>query len=134
MGSQPLTILDTHVWLWYLLDDPSLSAVFKQRLEENPAEVFVPSICLWEALMLAEKGRIEVKGDSPATVLMDLMRSCGFTSVPLTNEIAVLSRTLAFQHDDPADRFIAATAYALQGELATSDERLRNLPWIKLAY
>ncbi len=84
--------------------------------------------------MLAEKGRIEVKGDSPATVLMDLMRSCGFTSVPLTNEIAVLSRTLAFQHDDPADRFIAATAYALQGELATSDERLRNLPWIKLAY
>ncbi len=36
--------------------------------------------------------------------------------------------------DDSAHRFIAATAHAMKGKLATSDRLLRNLPWVRLTY
>jgi PIN domain nuclease of toxin-antitoxin system len=47
------------------------------------------------------------------------------------NEIAILSRALQFVHDDPADRFIASTAYSAQVPLATVDSRLASLPWLR---
>ena len=48
----------------------------------------------------------------------------------LTYEIAVLSRQLEFSHQDPADRFIAATAIYLNLYLATVDNRLTELDWL----
>ena len=42
----------------------------------------------------------------------------------LTHDIAVMSRQLQLPHQDPADRFLAATAAVLGLTLVTSDERL----------
>lgn len=50
--------------------------------------------------------------------------------VPVDTDITILSRTLAFKHDDPADRIIAATAYKAAQPLATLDEKLTSLPWL----
>ena len=50
--------------------------------------------------------------------------------IPLDLEIALLSRSLPYRHEDPADRFIAATAHRLGVPLATSDARLLGLPWL----
>ncbi|MEB3360555.1 MAG: PIN domain-containing protein [Synechococcaceae cyanobacterium] len=48
--------------------------------------------------------------------------------MPITAEIAVLSRSCIFQHGDPADRLIAATALHGRWPLITADEKLRALP------
>lgn len=129
-----MIVLDTHVFLWYALDAPELNKALKAEIEKNPSSVQVPSICIWEAMLLAEKGRIQIEGDHPGAVLRGFLEAAGFQEASLTSEIAVLSRTLAFEHEDPADRFIAATSYALGAQLATADERLRALDWVKLAY
>jgi PIN domain nuclease of toxin-antitoxin system len=42
----------------------------------------------------------------------------------LTTDIAIASRRLALSHEDPADRFIAATAQVLGLTLVTADARL----------
>jgi PIN domain nuclease of toxin-antitoxin system len=42
----------------------------------------------------------------------------------LTHDIAVASRRLTLSHDDPADRFLAATAQVLGLTLVTADARL----------
>jgi len=78
-----------------------------------------------------EKGRI-VTVTSPESTVRTWLRGSHFQVVPLDQEIAILSRTLAFQHEDPADRFIAATSYHLNMPFATVDENLRRLPWLKL--
>jgi PIN domain nuclease of toxin-antitoxin system len=127
-------VLDTHILIWYALDDESLHHGLRRRMESAPARVFVPTICIWEAVLLADKGRIEFKGGDSGAKVRGLIEQAGFVEAPLTGEIAVLSRTLKFTHDDPADRFIGATAYAMGAKLATSDNRLRQLPWIQLAY
>ncbi len=50
-----------------------------------------------------------------------------FHEAPLTHEIAFVARKLAIQHQDPADRFLAATAMVLDLTLVTADPRLLGL-------
>lgn len=129
-----MIVLDTHVLIWHLLDDPSLDPSLRAVIVSEPSSIRVPTICIWEALLLAKRGRIDFAASDPGTALRKWIRLSGFREAALTGEIAVLSQTLEFAHADPADRFIAATAYALGARLATSDERLRALPWVDLAY
>src|SRR5688572_26334874 len=103
-------------------------------MEAAPANVFVPTICVWEALLLIEKGRVQLDSADPGAALLRYLNLAGFKEAPLTTEIVILSRSLSFEHNDPADRFIAATAHGLGASLATSDERLRRLDWVHLAY
>lgn len=129
-----MIFLDTHVFIWYALDDPRLIVTVRDLLARDPEAVYVPTICIWEAMLLAEKGRIQFREGRPERMLRGYLQSSGFNEAPLTAEIAALSRTLPFEHEDPADRFIAATAHAMNGLLATSDRNLRALPWLRLAY
>ena len=128
-----MIVLDTHIFLWYILDEPMDNGL-KELLARTAKEVLVPSVCFWEAVLLAEKGRIEMDAQNTGGALKRYMEDSGFQEAPLTSEMAVLSRTLAFEHNDPADRFIAATAYALNASLATEDQNLRKLSWLKLAH
>jgi PIN domain nuclease of toxin-antitoxin system len=129
-----LIVLDTHVFIWYILDSPQLPAQMRDELSANPESVWLPSICFWEIHMLAEKGRLSFGKGSPERLLEKYFELSGFKEAPLTKEIAFLSRNLTFHHEDPADRFIAATAKSLNASLATSDRNLRILDWIKIAY
>ncbi len=125
-------VIDTHIFLWYCLGDPRLRKELADKLQRNPTGTIVPSICFWEAMMLHQGGRIDM-GSDPVKTIQVLLDKSGFITHDLTREIAVLSRTLTFFHNDPADRFIAATAYALGQELATDDINMRKLSWLRFA-
>jgi PIN domain nuclease of toxin-antitoxin system len=43
---------------------------------------------------------------------------------PLSREVAVRSRSLRLDHEDPADRFLAAAADVYELTLITADDRL----------
>jgi PIN domain nuclease of toxin-antitoxin system len=117
-----------------MLDSSKLAESFRDKIERRPDEVYVPSVCTWEAMLLAQTGRISFGEGRPEQHLQEYLQASRFNEAPLTSRIAALSRTLEFEHEDPADRFIAATAHAMNAQLATSDRRLRNLSWIRLAY
>ena len=85
---------------------------------------------VWEVATAVQKGRIETPHDAEGTVREWLDRY-PLQVIPLDAEIALLSRTLVFRHEDPADRFIATTAHRLGVPLATSDARLLDLPWLR---
>ena len=52
--------------------------------------------------------------------------------VSLTFDIALGSRSIRLGHDDPADRFIAATAVVHELVLVTADESLLQCPDIRV--
>ena len=59
----PSLLLDTHIWLWWLLGQPELSAAERDALDALAAAGSPPgisAISLWEAQMLAGKGRLEL--------------------------------------------------------------------------
>ena len=116
-------LLDTHIWLWSLLEPERLAPKVRAELESPGVEVWLSPISVWEALMLAERGRVAVGAD-PANWVEDLVRATPRREAPLTHEVAVQSRRLALPHQDPADRFLVATAMVYDLVLVTADERL----------
>jgi PIN domain nuclease of toxin-antitoxin system len=86
-------------------------------------------ISIWEAMMLLERGRLE-SPVSPEQTIRGWLRENSVDVLDVTSEIAILSRTLTFDHNDPADRFIAATSFQLGVPLATTDANLLSLPWL----
>ncbi len=57
---------------------------------------------------------------------MEANQRAALREAPLTREIAIASRHLDLQHNDPADHFIAATAKVLDLILITADKRLMH--------
>ena len=50
-------LLDTHIWLWYLLGDNKLSANLQKIISSEKNELWLSPISVWETLILAEKGK-----------------------------------------------------------------------------
>jgi PIN domain nuclease of toxin-antitoxin system len=57
-------LLDIHIWLWYLLGNPQLSQDLKTIIPDRSTELWLSPISLWETLMLAERGRINLQPTS----------------------------------------------------------------------
>ncbi len=116
-------LLDTHVWLWGLLEPERLTPTVRAALQAPENELWLSPISAWEALVLVERGRLRIT--MPAAEWVEKMvQALPRREAPLTHEIAIVSRRLALSHQDPADRFIAATASVLGLTLVTADERL----------
>jgi len=80
-------------------------------------------ISIWECLILAEKGRIVLLPDARRWVDR-VLREVPLREAPLTREVAIQSRFVEVAHQDPADRFLAATAAVYGLTLVTADDRL----------
>ncbi len=120
-------LLDTHIWIWSLIDPARLSEEVRATLESGDNELWLSPISSWEALLLAERDRISVEGEPQA--LVSLMLKAGpFREAPLTHAVAQESRRLSLDHEDPADRFITATAVVYDLTLVTADARLVDGP------
>ena len=128
MGSDGVILLDTQIWLWMNDGNPRLSSGVALAIAQQGG--VISSVSVWEVMMLFEKGRSRTDR-APEAKIRDMLGRYPFEIISLNAEIALLSRSLLFEHEDPADRFIAATAHRLKMPLATSDARLLALPWLK---
>ena len=116
-------LLDTHILLWSLLEPERLSDNVTRELENPANEIWVSPITTWEIIILAEKGRVELNGD-PVVWIQKVFNSMPFKQATLNHEVAIQSRLIKLPHQDPADRFIAASAAIYDLILVTSDKNL----------
>lgn len=116
-------LLDTHVLLWSVLDPDQLAAEIRTELESPAHELWLSPITLWEVHLLAEKGRILLNPDAPRWI-QHVLESIPFHEAAVTHAVALMSRHIDLAHQDPADRFLAATAAIYELTLVTADERL----------
>ena len=122
-------MVDTHSALWYLSDDSALSGRAAAVLDETTSAgqpIYLPAICLVEAIYLCEKGKI------PVSALDRLLRVIEepdprFVVAALDTVIAMSVRNIPRADvPDLPDRVIAATAVALGVPLVTKDRRIRG--------
>ncbi|MXW35394.1 MAG: type II toxin-antitoxin system VapC family toxin, partial [Chloroflexi bacterium] len=92
-------------------------------LESPENEIWLSPISIWEFLLLVEKGRL-TPGMPPRQWIAETMNRLPTREAPVTHEVAQQSRVLDLPHEDPADRFLAATAKVLELTLVTADRRL----------
>jgi PIN domain nuclease of toxin-antitoxin system len=130
MGSPSVKLLlDTHIWLWYGLGNLKLSDDLRAAIASDSTELWLSPISVWEALILAEKGRIALQPNASDWIDQSL-KALEVREAPLNHSIAVLSRQINLPHQDPADRFIAATAIYYKLQLATVDINLTEAVWL----
>ena len=121
-------LLDTHIWIWLLQSPHRIGPHTVKALADPANELWLSSVSTWEALTLHRKGRIRLPGNLADWLTQAL---AGIRQrVSLTHEIVLASHQLAL-HQDPADRFLAATAQVLDLTLVTADQRLLGLGTIR---
>ena len=113
-------LLDTHILLWSLLDPERLSDKVTVELENPANEIWISPITTWEIIILAEKGIVELD-DEPIAWMRNVITSMPFKQATLNHEVAMQSRMIKLPHQDPADRFIAASAVVYDLTLITAD-------------
>jgi PIN domain nuclease of toxin-antitoxin system len=116
-------LLDTHIWIWSQLAPERLVPAVRAALEAPHSELWLPPISVWEFLLLVERGRLILEIDVEEW-LDRAWSSAAWREAPLNREVARRSRTVVLPHQDPADRFIAATAQVYDLTLVTDDDHL----------
>ena len=118
-------ILDTHIILWSAAEPHRLSPNVAEALESQSNELWFSPISVWEILALAEKGRISL-GANTVKAVREIFSTIPLKEAPLNQEVAIQSRLVNLPHQDPADRFLAATAVVYDLTLVTADARIIN--------
>ncbi len=127
-------ILDTHIWVWWLLPVSPLPDRERVALDRIATEagILLPAICLWEAQMLHRKKRIELPIPFP-TWLRRATAADVLNVLPLNADTVIAVDDLpANFHGDPADRMIVATARVHDLSLATHDDAIKKSKLVKI--
>ena len=115
-------LLDTHVLLWLMEEDPRLRHS-AQVPDCGCSEVYVSSASIWEIAIKWRLGKIE---EDPQTVL-DQLDAAGLRELQVTNRHAVATGRLPLLHNDPFDRLLVAQAIAEPMRLLTADASIACL-------
>jgi PIN domain nuclease of toxin-antitoxin system len=113
-------LLDTHVILWWLTDDPALSDEVKTRLDDEP-DVYVSPASLWEVTIKQSIGKLS----EPADVAEEI-RDSGFRELPITFHHAIAAGRLPLIHRDPFDRMLVAQAQCERLTLVSRDPHIQR--------
>jgi PIN domain nuclease of toxin-antitoxin system len=116
-------LLDTHIWLWSVLEPKRLSGRVAKALTDPRNEIWISPVSTWEILTLCAKGRLALELN-PRQWIVESMTRTSFREAPLTHEVVMDMEGVATAHKDPADRFLAATAKTFGLTLVTADENL----------
>jgi len=110
-------LLDTHVLIWALENNPTLSDLSRNSIINGSNQVFVSSVSVWEIGIKRSLGKL----DTPDNLLEEIQEH-RFTPLHVNLEHAQLAGTLPNIHKDPFDRMLVAQAIIEKLTLVTRDE------------
>lgn len=113
-------LLDTHVVLWWLADDPALAEDIKDRLDHEP-DVYVSAATIWEVAIKQALGKLPEPAGLPERI-----EASGFAPLPISFQHATTAGRLPMIHRDPFDRMLVAQAQCEHLTLVTGDENCRK--------
>jgi len=113
-------LIDTHVLLWWLFDDPKLSRPARDIIRNPGNNIFVSSASGWE---IATKYRLGKLPQAAEVVerLPELIRRSRMNVLPIILEHALLAGRSRGQHKDPFDRMLIAQGQLEKLPIITSD-------------
>ena len=120
-------LVDTHTFLWALLEDHRLTAKARQILRSNEDELVFSLVSLWEIAIKIKIGKLHAIGSSVAYI-RDEMNDYGMELLPIRYEHVLQLEALPAHHSDPFDRLLIAQAITESLPILTHDEKFRQYP------
>ena len=116
-------LLDTHAFLWFILDDPQLNAATRELIADPANEVAVSPASYWEIAIKIRLGKYTLP--SPYQQFMETQIEVNdFQILAIQPKHTALLTTMPMHHKDPFDRLIVAQALAEDMPLASVDNQL----------
>ncbi len=122
-------VLDTCTFLWLAAEPSKLSAFAGTTIVDVSNTLHVSAISVTETHRLIRKGKIVLQTNLSLdawfrAMLVQHQVQCE----PITLEIAHAAEVLPWIHNDPADRFILATAQVLGARVLSPDNTMPKYP------
>lgn len=127
-------LLDTHAILWWILDPDKLStkaAEICNTLDRTSASL--SSVSIWEIGIKIKKGKLDI-GISIEDFTQRLKKLGFIRIIPVDEAIWIRNLSLEWDHTDPADRTIVATAQIENLPILTKDEAIHQFEGVKTVW
>lgn len=113
-------LLDTHTLLWWLADDPSLSAAARKLIRRSSNNVLVSAVSAWEIGTKVRLGKLPGAEELAADFAGYLARE-RFEQLPISVEHGIRAGLLPGSHKDPFDRMLVAQSLAENLPVVSND-------------
>jgi len=113
-------LLDTHAFLWWVLEDQRLSPVARETIADPAIDVLVSPVSAWEIAIKTADGRLDLPEPS-RTYVPSRMAANRFRELPITLDHCLRTAELPLIHRDPFDRLLVAQAQAEELPLVSGD-------------
>ncbi len=120
-------LIDTHVFLWWIGDDPRLSEKAGRIISEADNQLYLSAASGWEIAIKAKLGKLQVDGDVTAFII-EHMRLNSIEQLPVSIAHSLHVSTLEDLHRDPFDRMLVAQARLERMPILTGDQYIAAYP------
>lgn len=113
-------LLDTHVFLWWLINDPKIPQEVINEIANPENEVYVSAASCWEISIKKKLGKLQAPGD-----LHEIVEKKGFIPLPISLFHGDRAGELPYinEHKDPFDRMLIAQAQVEGFTIVTHDKK-----------
>lgn len=118
-------MLDSHAFIWWTLDAPSLSIRCREILADGENDIALSVASLYEIAYKAAQGRLTLP-ESPDVYLRSRLAANDFDTIAIETPHALRAATLPPIHRDPFDRMIVAQAQLEGIPILTADPAIRR--------
>lgn len=113
-------LLDTHAFIWWANNDPSLSAAARSVIEDRSNDIFLSAVTTWEMAIKAAIGKLSLA--QPVSSFVDgQVSQYQFHPLTITTHHTYQVETMTLHHADPFDRLLIAQALLENLVIVTRD-------------
>ena len=120
-------LLDTHAFLWILVDDPRLGRQAGEIFRDKSTQVSFSAVSLWEIGIKISLGKLNLREDWHDVIMSD-METNRIKWLPINSEHCRRVSELEFFHRDPFDRMLIAQALHENLTILTLDGKFSSYP------
>ncbi len=125
-------LLDTHTFLWWITDDPQISAKALELMGDSQNDLYWSAASTWEVAIKYALGRLPLP-DAPTIFLPAELGKNRIESLPIVDTHAFQAGLLPRHHRDPFDRMLVAQAQVETLGIISNDTKIRlyhvNVYW-----
>lgn len=120
-------LLDTHIFLWFILNNDRLPELLRASIEEETNEVFLSTVSVWEIAVKYQLNRLPLP-KPPAVFIPEQRALSRIQSLPLDEASATHLQQLPPHHSDPFDRMLICQALTHDLTFVSVDAAVQKYP------